>query len=882
MRRLLLLLALCLPLGAQAPVFSGIVVDGITYSGARVSWDTDINTITLSGVAWDTQPTPPLAFTQYRKTPGNGGNSFVHGKTLSGLPAGTTIYYQVYGTNPADSVAYYSAVGSFDTLPAPADRLADPPLPTEYRASPPSSYALDVTAPDCTTAFASAATVNSIKWAAAQGVTGNVVVRLDYTDPSFQSPGCVASATTWAFPANTNTGWLQVRSSAPDLMLPPPGVRIRDEWRPGMVRLLNAWWQIEKQTAFTGDSANRLYLGPGLYFAESWPPPSSVFRTVTAIGTGVDPSVTVSDAAGWSDGQLVQIGDIAGMDKDHIYNCKIQGLSGNTFVAHGCTISGTYGGGAWVINSTGFSIPHITRHFSSNATDLVIDRCIFTVEHAPPTGQDSEVNLTGAENVHVRDSIFTGAPVWRGVDPDTGNTTSTFSNVHVAIDFSACVGCTVENTYTNSPGITYFSQAGNGSRSAKDLVFRRNYLDWDNRWLTRDASAIGLYAHTRQQFETKSADTMLFEGNRIRHGWSSSDAGSNSNAVWVIAAANDGGPDKDSVNVARNHTYRFNTISESHGGFGFRGKHYYQDDTLYGGHYLFHDNLISNLDGRRWKRNAGDVQSANPFTWADAMEGVIIRHNTIHNSRGSYPVVVLFNGGDPGSDFRFRDNLLTSVNRDSSRGGINSTAFVGDSLQTIQHYTTPNGGVLDMGGNVVTAGVLASNLDSNYDLTSGGSYYSQTLCDTDWSTVGGACIGATGESANTRLARIKYFDGFRLRNDSEAVGGASDGRDAGADIDKLEAAQGLVRNSRVINIGTTTATIAYTRPGDAACTVEVSTSATWGTGTRTVDAGAILDQTAYVPVIVDLTGLTGGTLYYYRVLCPVEQPTGTFTTGAGL
>ncbi len=146
------------------------------------------------------------------------------------------------------------------------------------------------------------------------------------------------------------------------------------------------------------------------------------------------------------------------------------------------------------------------------------------------------------------------------------------------------------------------------------------------------------------------------------------------------------------------------------------------------------------------------------------------------------------------------------------------------------------------------------------------------------SSAGKAVIGATGESANQRMARIKYFDGYRLRHDSQALRKASDGSDAGANIDKLEAAQGLIRNPRLTFVGSTWAKLGYTRPGDTACSIETSLSPTWGTGTRTVDPGLILNQEAYVPVEVTITGLTPATLYYYRILCPVEQPAGVFRT----
>jgi len=119
------------------------------------------------------------------------------------------------------------------------------------------------------------------------------------------------------------------------------------------------------------------------------------------------------------------------------------------------------------------------------------------------------------------------------------------------------------------------------------------------------------------------------------------------------------------------------------------------------------------------------------------------------------------------------------------------------------------------------------------------------------------------------------FD-FRLADASPYKSGgatpASDGLDIGVDVDELDVQRGVVSNFRVRSIATTTATVSYLAPDSDACIVEHSTSATWGTGTRTGDGGG--DRVRNV----DLTSLTTGTLYYVRALCRTEQPNGTFTT----
>lgn len=117
---------------------------------------------------------------------------------------------------------------------------------------------------------------------------------------------------------------------------------------------------------------------------------------------------------------------------------------------------------------------------------------------------------------------------------------------------------------------------------------------------------------------------------------------------------------------------------------------------------------------------------------------------------------------------------------------------------------------------------------------------------------------------------------YRLRWDSPFISGGanrgSDGRDVGADIDALEAAQGKVQNARSWGVSSTTATVAYLAPDSDSCTVEYGTSPTWGVGSRLSDGGGVRVRN------VALSALTPNTTYYYRVLCAVEQPAGSFRT----
>jgi hypothetical protein len=132
---------------------------------------------------------------------------------------------------------------------------------------------------------------------------------------------------------------------------------------------------------------------------------------------------------------------------------------------------------------------------------------------------------------------------------------------------------------------------------------------------------------------------------------------------------------------------------------------------------------------------------------------------------------------------------------------------------------------------------------------------------------------------------------FRLRHNSRFISGyqgndfcetnptqcarASHGGDIGVDMETLEMKLGTVKNARVRSVTTNSAIVSYLAPDSDACTVEYGTSPIWGTGSRTLDAGG--DRVRNV----ELSGLTPSTDYHYRVLCAVEQPSGSFRTLIG-
>jgi hypothetical protein len=115
---------------------------------------------------------------------------------------------------------------------------------------------------------------------------------------------------------------------------------------------------------------------------------------------------------------------------------------------------------------------------------------------------------------------------------------------------------------------------------------------------------------------------------------------------------------------------------------------------------------------------------------------------------------------------------------------------------------------------------------------------------------------------------------FHLKSSSAYNAVAGDGKQAGADIDALEAAQGKVTLVGANQITSSSANITYVAPDSASCSVDYSSS-----DPTLIDSFSRITDTGGARVRnVALSGLAGRTAYYYRVNCAVQQPIGSFHT----
>ena len=270
-------------------------------------------------------------------------------------------------------------------------------------------------------------------------------------------------------------------------------------------------------------------------------------------------------------------------------------------------------------------------------------------------------------------------------------------------------------------------------------------------------------------------------------------------------------------------------------------------------------------------------------------ENLRIENNTLWNNRrwnsphSPWNAGLSFLGGTRGAYLHFRNNFLAH----NPDGGYDVLTWPSTPAEMLPAPVTSGTGILtskflhdvDSSGNIVVPGVTDSRLEANY--TDPSKTYTRATCASYWAGLSGVtCHGGEVATANENFAAVGFVDyanhDFRLKDGSPyASGGAGQGSDntnVGADADAIGAAVGKVKNARVREISSSDATVSYTAPDADACTVEYGPSAVWGTGSRSSDWGGERARN------VTLGGLSGGTTYYYRVLCAAEQPSGSFRT----
>lgn len=463
--------------------------------------------------------------------------------------------------------------------------------------------------------------------------------------------------------------------------------------------------------------------------------------------------------------------------------------------------------------------------------------------------------------------ITAGGGVWTAAADPYGNAPSTY----ITEGTQGMIGgwgpgpYRLENNYSEGVGLLWhFDESATQHPAPGDYVVRRNTFVMLDGKRTNGAGSNGLRYMHRNGVEWKNGRRILVEGNTWTNFWA--DVSSTGCAMLLT-------PQGGAQSQITDATIRYNTVDGSCFLTAIGGISYAQWNGS--GKPLarvrLHDNIIRLNGWTQYEAQARSQAVSLPFYVGYTAEDVRVEHNTLYDVRGPQSRFwhQIF---QPSSGVRIANNILWMNNDDGSYGMGNE--FPGS-------WANPN-----------CTSIAKSGMDCAWKSGATAEYtFAKNLLVPYWtnsqaqtglvneSTVSTNYSGldpfiATGASVEARLAHIGFFDesDLRMRADSPYLSVGTDGLQIGADIDALEAAQGKVKNVRVLSITSSGATVYFTAPDSTGCSVDRSTSSNFATFTRVANAGGARVQS------VALSGLSSGTTYYARVNCAREQPTVSFRT----
>lgn len=624
-----------------------------------------------------------------------------------------------------------------------------------------------------------------------------------------------------------------------------------------------------------------------------------------ACGGGVLVTLTPSMVSGLDTDMVVVTGGTQGLVFNRSW--RATPISKSSF----CLQNSNGLSGDYVPNSGYFVVDTNVRsfvRFEQGTSDMWLDRCAFVGGGFPMRIMTAVLLLSN--NAGVINSRFEGIEGWQSVDPVTGDkkiyTTSYFLTTPIAIDNSYGSDQTIQNNYIEGHGILLYTQQGDGKEEnhTTNVVIRGNTVYTPFRYMAgHPDNVMNLYFSQRHWLELKRAILYLIEDNTAIGGWAD-----NLTSGWCVALTIRGavarmpGPQEDNQirdivirrNIIRNVAAGINVTNYTDGGpLNKRTKR-----------VAFEDNLIYDID---WFANrsipsavAGPAKVNSP-TGGGGMSLAVAHSLTVRNNLIYFPV-----GSGPRNLLLFRSTHTRIINNVTvhnefngggiyispgtsglpavSNGRISSERWA----STMWAQGSPGGpdSYSEFRGNVVVPGtqnaqrydaldptcatstaancnISASEMQSRYGV-SGGSYESPAVI-ASWA----------GTTPDARIAEVLWrqpsIGDFRLQRTvatspiASASLKATDRHEVGPRFDRLQSASQAATNVRILEIGTTTATLAYESRG--ACYLQY--------GSTRIAGPANTDN----PVRqISLTGLTSQTTYRWILSCPSQEFEGRFQT----
>jgi hypothetical protein len=454
---------------------------------------------------------------------------------------------------------------------------------------------------------------------------------------------------------------------------------------------------------------------------------------------------------------------------------------------------------------------------------------------------------------------------------------------------------TIAGNYIETTGLPWHFD-DDSAINAVGVWVRQNTFNWLQQYRMGSSTSTGYEYYVRNGMEFKHGQQIKFDGNIATGSWTSV-SGTGPAFLTHIGDATPGtqtGYTIQDVDIT-NNTFWNHTVCFEFGG----GENLGLNSSVPVAARIRVKNNVCNTNG--WTQTDGNTGEAgngggagNPLEIDSGIEDLIVDHNTFYDNRGTSPVIwhaeaVWLEGCQVTNNFLWFNQANYGFTAEADGNAILTPPIGGSGSAQFNSICTndPN----------TPGGIMTDNVAVPYYSNSGpgapsGLVTPQSICTNfgGGTITGNRCPGGAiatvlgGSSAAANLSAIGFLSTapgsltLQLRDNSPFTGSgvATDGTNIGADMNALATAQGAVGTPTVYDIGTSTAVISWwAYDGSVACSVDYAAapndpSAQIGGGRATASSGNSQS--------VNLAGLTGQTSYNYRVLCPVQQPTGSFLT----
>ncbi len=837
MRFLLLLLSI----PAFAQTYSAVSVTDISHSAATIKWTTSIG----AG-----------SYIKYGTTAGYGSVSestesgiTAHEWFISGLDAGTLIHYQLCST----SVSCDVTDRTFTTLALPSPHPAYPTLPTSTPVLPamPTVWETETTVSDCS------ALQTAINNAAAEDGDLNHKIAITKTlDCSFNidyskgSGGPAAISFPQKSGANSSgSGQIVITTTG---TLPPEGSRITSDyysempiWRVGPFVPERSGPQ-SVGTCIAGQKYWS-FISSGWSLYECTVPASNTYAlTAKTDFSGAIPASCAVNNSWYYKTDATDPTSLYWCGNSKLYaintgNTPAGGAIGFETNAHHYRIVGirflatpTASGGvpaSWASYAYDFNFMYgiFDWYTNSSVNNIYLDRIQVDVSY--PYRLRWTAITKGSDIIVANSDIASDYNV-----PTLGDSTGCNPCHTSLIQLSGADNILIDNNRVDSTGITIFATDDAPSLGSTDVTIKRNYLvNGDKHIYGTSANTTycgGCFFPSRHQLEIKMGARWLIDGNQ----WDSHFASTNNQGDLINLSTRPG-----SNRVPVSDIWFRNNKAWSIPNFAYVvGHNDYNEQAAATTRIAFTNNLVYDIDGERVPTGESAREGRGWRVFYGA-EDTIFDNNTVLNACTGYAPYLVMADFQPSEGLQLWNNIATGCN-----------------VPAPYYYI----------GRVTTGGGT-TGLNAGWPAATGYSVTGNVSYDG-----GGGLTGTGYPSGNywpASLAAVDFADtaalDYRLKFSSTyaTTGG-------GPDMSAITAAYGTPYNLRTLSITSSGATVYYTAPTSTEnCQIEYGTSATPGTGSRVTDStGSRFRSKA-------LTGLTTGTVYYFRVYCS-QMASGTFTT----